>query len=163
MRVFALDQASKITGWSLFENTTLLRYGIIDFGQDKLEEVEWDARILKLKIEVLKLIKKYKPELFICEDIQFQQNQKVYKLLAEILGVILNTFNEQEFLYEKISPSQWKGFCQIKGKARKEQKENTIKFVKEKFGNDVSEDEADAIGIGWYAVNNIVPKIKKKD
>lgn len=60
--------------------------------------------------------------------------------------------------FKIIEPSAWKSFCKIKGRKREEQKKNTQVFVKGKYNIEVSEDEADAIGIGTWAIS----KIKKE-
>jgi len=54
-----------------------------------------------------------------------------------------------------VKPSEWKSKCGIKGRKREEQKLNTQIFVKDKYGFDCSEDEADAIGIGTWAISKI--------
>lgn len=149
MRIIAFDQATNITGWCIFDNKKLLNYGIIDTSKFK----SVDEKISKQKKEIQKLIKKYKPELFAIEDIQYQQNQYTYKILAELLGVISNTFFENEYPFVIISPSKWKSYCNIKGRKREEQKVNAIQFVKDKFNIDVISDIADAICIGWYTAN----------
>lgn len=155
MKILSLDQSSKVVGWSLFDDTKLIKYGFKDFSIIK----DLDERISNIKKWLNNLIKETNAEIFTMEDIQYQSNQMVYKVLAEVLGVLANNFYEQELLYITIESSKWKSFCQIKGKERKEQKENSIKFVKDFFGIDVNEDEADAINIGWYSVNKIINKI----
>jgi crossover junction endodeoxyribonuclease RuvC len=149
MRVIAFDQATNITGWCVFDDKQLLDYGIIDTSKVK----SIDEKISKQKKEIQKLIKKYKPELFAIEDIQYQQNQYTYKILAELLGVISNTFYEREYPFIIVSPSKWKSYCGIKGRKREEQKINTIEFIKANFNIDVISDIADAICIGWYTSN----------
>jgi hypothetical protein len=57
-----------------------------------------------------------------------------------------------------IEPSAWTSFCLIKGRKRIEQKASTIQMVKNKYGIEVSEDIADAIGIGTWAINHIKTK-----
>jgi len=44
----------------------------------------------------------------------------------------------------------------VKGKKRAEQKANAIQIVKDKFNLSVSDDEADAILIGNFAVNKLL-------
>jgi Holliday junction resolvasome RuvABC endonuclease subunit len=150
MKLLSLDQSSKMVGWSLFEDNKLISYGSKDFSTSGL----LDERISKIKKWLNKLIIETKAEIFAIEEIQFQSNYLVYKVLAELLGVLANNFYEQELLYISVESSTWKGFCKIEGKQRKEQKENSIKFVKDFFGFNVNEDEADAINLGWYVVNN---------
>jgi hypothetical protein len=53
-----------------------------------------------------------------------------------------------------VQPSAWKSYSNIKGRKREEQKANTVQMIKEKFNLDVSENEADSIGIGLFALYN---------
>lgn len=90
------------------------------------------------------------------EDIQMQsQNVVTYKKLAMLLGVLISLFQEMGLGHTIVPPTRWKSFCKIGGRKRAEQKANTLAFVREKFGlGNISEDMADAIALGWYAVNN---------
>lgn len=150
MRILALDQASK-TGWSLFEDSTLMDYGILDCSgiRDNVK------RHSELKKKINKLIKKTKAEVIVIEDTQQQFNINTFKVLTELLGVLKNTFHEQDLAFIVSKSSEWRRVCGIKGKKRKEQKENAQLWVRLKFGVRVSEDEADAICIGWYGVKKM--------
>ena len=103
------------------------------------------------------LITKIKPDAVVIEDIQ-QQNQNVntYKKLAMLMGTLLCLFQEIKIPYDVVPPTRWKSFCKIKGKKRQEQKDNTVLFVKSKFNmENVEEDEADSIALGFFAVCNM--------
>ncbi len=54
-----------------------------------------------------------------------------------------------------VEPSAWKSHIGIKSRKRVEQKQETISFVKNTYNLSVSEDEADAIGIGIWAKDNV--------
>jgi Holliday junction resolvasome RuvABC endonuclease subunit len=153
IRILAIDQA-KTTGYAVFENNELVEYGIIDLGKktDKYENILYFARQ-----EISRLIDNVKADIIVIEDIQ-QQNQNVstYKKLAMLMGVLLCLFQENNVSYDIVPPTRWKSFCKIQGRKRQEQKDNTVLFVKERFGlNDVTEDMADAISIGWFEINSL--------
>lgn len=105
--------------------------------------------------KIVELIKNNNPDFIVFEDVQFQNNQLTYKNLANLQGAIMAYLFELNLGFQIIEPSAWRSFCSIKGKKREEQKKNTQEFVKDKFGLDVSEDVADAIGIGTWASNKI--------
>ena len=153
IRILAIDQA-KSTGYAVFENGTLIEYGMIELGKknDIYENILFFARE-----KISGLITKIKPDAVVIEDIQ-QQNQNVntYKKLAMLMGTLLSLFQEINITYDVVPPTRWKSFCKIKGKKRQEQKDNTVLFVKDKYNlNSVEEDEADSIALGFYAVSNI--------
>jgi len=113
--------------------------------------------LLPAKQTIRNLISKTQADIIVIEDIQ-QQNQNVdtYKKLAMLMGVLLCLFNEIDKPYEIVPPSRWKSYCEIKGKRRSEQKENTVIFAKDKFElEDITEDEADAVSLGWFAANTL--------
>lgn len=91
----------------------------------------------------------------ILENIQFQRNIATFKSLAQLQGCIMNHLNNLNIGYTFVEPSAWKSYCGIKGRKREEQKKNTIIYVKNKYNIEVSEDIADAIGIGTWALNNL--------
>ena len=113
--------------------------------------------LLPAKQTIRNLISKTQTDVIVIEDIQ-QQNQNVdtYKKLAMLMGVLLCLFNEIDKPYEIVPPSRWKSYCEIKGKRRSEQKENTLIFAKDKFAlDDITEDKADAVSLGWFAANKL--------
>ena len=61
-------------------------------------------------------------------------------MLAELLGVICNSFFETKLRYQVVPPVTWKAYCGIKSKVRKEQKAETVTMVMDKFGIRASED-----------------------
>jgi len=155
MRVISFDQSTNKTGYSVFDNENLINHGVLDFSEIENS----DERIFKLKTEANNLIKNQKAEIVAIEQIQYQGNLQGYKPLAELLGVMKNNLYEQELLYFIIEPSKWKSTCGVKGKKRVDQKANAQNFVKEQFDIDASEDEADAICIGWHMVQKEVKKV----
>jgi Holliday junction resolvasome RuvABC endonuclease subunit len=81
-----------------------------------------------------------------------------YNPLARLLGAIEVMMVEHKFAYVVVKPGEWRKACEIKGRKRAEQKANAVAWVKEKFNKDVTEDEADAICIGWYLVQRMGTK-----
>lgn len=56
---------------------------------------------------------------------------------------------EKDMLYEIVTPGTWRKACKVKGRKRVEQKANTKQWVKSTYNIEASEDECDAIGIGY--------------
>lgn len=148
MIVLAVDQSTAKCGYAVYDTEAkrFLRTGAHDIPSNP----NVDARISYIKQWLIRLIAYYKPQLIVSEDIQYQNNQHTYKVLAELLGVICNTFYEGKMNYQIVPPVTWKSYCGIKGKNRKEQKKETIQMVRDEFNILASEDEADAIGLLVY-------------
>ena len=148
-RLLALDQASVITGYAIFENDKLITYGKI-----KLEDEEIGPRLLTLRNEIKKLIDENNITTVAFEDIQMQasvgNNVKTFKVLANVYGVILELCEELQLKYKIVSSNTWKSTLKIKGKNRAEQKKNAQNYVQETYGVNCTQDEADAICIGSH-------------
>lgn len=173
MNILCLDQA-RAGAWSVFnyEEQRLIGYGTFEFNNVKYTYAQ---AIMHIKEIVLSVLKAYDIEAVFIEDIQLRQNARSFKRLAQLQGVLVNLFEENEYLYGYVAPSQWQNFCKARGRksteikskvveleysGMKQSKILSIQFVKEKFGIDTENDNlADAISIGWYVVNNI--QIKK--
>lgn len=148
MIVLAVDQSTAKCGYAVYD--TIEERFIKTGAHDIPSNPNVDARISYVKQWLIKLIAYYKPQLVISEDIQYQNNQRTYKVLAELLGVICNSFYETKIEYQVVPPVTWKAYCGIKSKSRKEQKAETMQTIREKFGINAGEDEADAIGLLSY-------------
>lgn len=154
--IIGLDQATKITGYSIFKNDKLYDYGT--FKTTKDTEV---ARINEIKKWLISLIQLYKPNLVGVEGIQMQDifGVTTFETLAHLQGVIVDALYENEVEYQICHTASWRAHCKVKGKSRKEKKESMQNIVKENYNLIVTDDEADAIGIGKYTCDKSKNKI----
>lgn len=148
-KLLALDQASVITGYAIFEDDKLVSYGKI-----KLEDEEIGPRLVVLRNEIKRLIDENNITIVAFEDIQMQasvgNNVKTFKVLANVFGVILELCEELQLKYKVVSSNTWKSTLKIKGKNRTEQKKNAQNYVQERYNVQCTQDEADAICIGSH-------------
>jgi len=146
IKICSYDQATKITGYSVFNNKELVTFGKLEVN----EELNYIKRI-KLMSELIKQsIILHKPEIVLFEDTQYQNNVLTLKQLCQLQGSIINILHEFELKFFIIEPTKWRSGLGIKGRKRKEQKFNTQLKVKELYGIEVSEDEADAIALASF-------------
>lgn len=143
--LLALDQASATSGYAIFKNGKLIKYGTFSVDDDNLA-----LRLVKIKNYVLQLIKDFNITRVVLEDIQLQKNVEVYKALAEVLGVLTETLEEEKIPYEIVYASSWKSTLRIKGTKRPEQKRNAQKYVLETYNIKATQDACDAICIGTH-------------
>lgn len=159
MRLLALDQASRTTGWAIFDDEELVDSGTFTLKSDDIGE-----RLVDYKKHVEKLICDNDIEEVAFEDIQMQNqinNVQTFKVLAEIFGVTQEYLVEQGHSYHVVSSNTWKSQLNIKGKQRAEQKKNAQVYVLEHYNKKVSQDESDAICIGSCVI--LQNKNKKTD
>lgn len=166
IRVLGLDQSTNVSAWSIIDDGKLVKYGVfIAKGKER------DERINKTKIWFINLISLWQPNFIGFEDIQLQNFGKgqtrdytnsvgltTYKALAELLGVLIDIAWENNIPYELCPPASWRNYCQVKGRGRAQQKANMQARVKEWYDVSVTDDEADAIGIGRYAASKRLEK-----
>lgn len=148
--ILALDQASRTSGWAVFEDGALSESGTFTFSDQNIGQ-----RLVKIKNKVLQLVEDYDIDEVIFEDIQMQGgNVTTYKALAEVFGVLSEALEENNIPNSAVLAVTWKSKLGIKGTRRDEQKRNAQKFVQDTYGLKVSQDESDAICIGTYKIKN---------
>lgn len=160
MIILAFDQASRTSGYSVFDDQELIAHGTFTFTDSNL-----GMRLWKIRQKVEELYNKYLPDRIVYEDIQLQQgavnNVVTFKSLAEVFGIIYEYATELGVDNEAILSGTWRKGLGIVGNKRDIQKDNAKKWVLDNCGIRVVEDEADAICIGAYAAGIRTKKQKK--
>lgn len=144
--ILALDQASRTSGFAVFQEDQLIASGTFTYDDD-----DFSLRLVKIRNKVDSLIEQYNINKILLEDIQLQgqtNNVTTYKTLAEVLGVLEELARERNIPHELIHSSTWKSELNIKGRDRATQKRNAQAFVVITYNKKVTQDESDAICIG---------------
>lgn len=152
-RTLALDQASRVTGWAVFDNKTLIESGHFSIPANKTMQ----QRLLSFIEHLEELIVKYHVEKIYYEGIQYQSNIETYKKLAYIQAMIIYNTAISKVPILELAPSHWRSIIKEKhgikfGRSRAEQKQKSQDFVKDFFNKIVTEDEADAICLGYAGI-----------
>ena len=151
MKILALDQSSKITGWAIFADGTLQEYGKFDAEN---AGADIGKRLTYIREKVTALINKYNIQKVLIEEIQLQNtvgnNVVTYKKLAYVQAVLIQMLDELKLPYELIASSSWKSTLGIRGRARAEQKKNAQLYVNTTYSIKATQDECDAICIGTH-------------
>lgn len=154
MRLLALDQASRTSGYAVFIDGKLECHGKFTAEHEDIGE-----RLHFIRENVAKLIADYGIDHIAFEDIQLQQtvngqqsvnNVQTFKVLAEVFGIIYELAVSLEIPYTVVLASTWKSTLLIKGARRDEQKRNAQAFAQTTYNIKCSQDEADAICIGTH-------------
>lgn len=109
------------------------------------------------------MINNWKPDYIALEGIQFQDEVAgeskmgitVFQTLARLQGVLMDTCLELKVPFEICSTNTWRAHCGVKGRKRADKKKSMQLIVKDKYDISVTNDEADAIGIGIYLADKI--------
>lgn len=157
-RTLAIDQATYISGWSIYDGKDLIKFGIFSTTLD--DEI---ARDNALKNWLISMINNWRPDYIAIEDLHFQDKGDkgghmsitVFKMLARLQGVLMETCYEHKIPYKVCSPNTWRKHCQVKGNHRADQKRSMQLLAKQWYGVSISNDEADAVGIGKYVADEV--------
>ena len=150
-RAIGLDQATHITGYSIFDNDELVYAGTFEATAE--DEI---ARDVQIQNWLIQLIHNWKPDIIGLEGIQLQQfNDKMvgvttYQTLARLQGILMATCYNLKIDYIVCPPATWRNHSGVKGRSRADKKRSMQNKIKEWFDITVSDDVADAIGIGKY-------------
>lgn len=153
MIYLSLDQAMRTTGWAIFEDDELKKYGSFTIpSQHPIEQ-----RLNEFMRELNNLYREYEFDELFFEDIQNQNNNETYKKLAYVQATIIIWCYNNNIKFSILSPSHWRSVlkerCGISfGRKREEQKQKAIEFVQQFFARMVSSDEADAICLGYAGI-----------
>jgi Holliday junction resolvasome RuvABC endonuclease subunit len=166
INILGVDQASHFAYCVMDENFEIKTYGVEDYSKYEVSE-----RNAKIKDRLNELINTYEISIVGLEDTfmqkfynpktkSMQNNVQVFKTLSKLLGVLECNLFEREMCSITWTASEWRSKCNYKfGKTRQEQKDNAIKFVREKFDIDTDDDNiAEAICIAYATVK----KAKRK-
>lgn len=163
MKTLALDLSTKSSGYAIYENQELISHGYFTAGSNNLYN-----RIHKMVDELEKILKKNIIDRAIIEDVfpeDVHNNRNVFNALMYLQGFITDLLNTYNIPFTFIIPSEWRKKCGIhtgRGIKRDSLKPQDIKFVRDQFGIQVNDDEADAICIGFAAVGGTIKVTQEK-
>lgn len=145
--LIALDESTTCTGYAVFEDEKLINHGVFSFkSKDVLERVS----LIMEKIE--NLINTYNPNNMIIEDVQITMNAATAKSLLGLQFMIEVYAHRNNIQCEAIRTTKWRkilGLSNSRALDRKAKKQETIDYVKNKYGIEIlKDDESDAIAIG---------------
>lgn len=150
-RTLGLDQATHNTGYSIFDGQELIYAGV--FQADAEDEIERDVQ---MRNWLSQLLINGRIDIVGIEGIQLQQfNDKMigvttYQTLARLQGILMAACHDNNVDYVICPPATWRAHCDVKGRSRADKKRSMQLKIKDWFDITVSDDVADAIGIGKY-------------
>jgi Holliday junction resolvasome RuvABC endonuclease subunit len=135
----------------------LVKYG--SFATLSDDDIE---RFAVIKEWLVSMINNWRPDYIGIEGIQFQEEgsgQKmgvtVFQTLARLQGILMLVCHEAKIPYTICPTNTWRHACGVKGRSRTDKKRSMQLLAKQWYDVTVTDDEADAIGIGHYLTNHI--------
>lgn len=156
-KIISFDQALNITGYAIFENDSLSSFGKFVTTEGNLVH----NKLQEIREFVIQLLEDENPSEIAIEEIQLQNipgstqhtNVETFKKLAYVQSVFLEVASELNLKYTIVPSSTWKSTCNVKGRARAEQKRNAQQFVLDTYNVKAIQDICDSICIGHHIVN----------
>jgi len=149
MKLISFDQSTTNTGYSVFVDKKLYSYATLKNTSIKDDETSRLYKMIKLIEDV---IIRHNPDKVLIEDIYQTNIKKGFKALPRLQGGLIYLLKEKKIEFEIIHSTSWKSWFGISG-CRKYQKEKSIRMVKDIYKIAVSEDEADAINMGYFYIH----------
>lgn len=146
MKILGLDPSTTSAGYAVLDNKKLISYGTIKTSK----KADLLDKIIYIEEHIKQIVKAKKVEFIVIEDLAVTRSASTTKALSGLLYHLLVEFRKREILVVQARPSEWRSKCSVKGKCRKELKNNAINHVKAVYNIDVNDDEADAICIAEY-------------
>lgn len=156
MLICGIDASSNKTGIAIFENGQYIEHTLIDLHKIK----DPDKRIPKMMVEICKYIKKYMPDKIIMEKSMMKNNIDTVQKLSNIAGAVMLYAATKNIEFQHVYPSEWRkkiGLQQSTQIKREALKEEAVMAVKQEYGIDVTDDEAEALLIARSGFD--LPKI----
>ena len=153
MNILALDASTKRSGWATIVDEKQLEYGAIGAGDSRVE-----ARIIKMRNEILGLVKKFNIDKIVMEEVRpdalNQHTEIVLRWLQASIVLAVFEYNKN-IEFEFIGPSSWRSKLGLQGYKikRDEQKKRDIEYAEGRYNLDLAGDDdvADALCILEYA------------
>lgn len=146
--------------------TAIVGYGIITKEKNKVAVVDYGCitthkslpqpdRLLAIKNEAERIIKKYRPQVMAVEDLFFFKNLKTAIKVAEARGVLLAAGKEKGLHICEYTPLQVKIATVGYGRAEKKQVQKMVKLILDLKDIPKPDDAADALAIAVCAANSL--------
>lgn len=153
MKIIALDISTTSTGISIYENEELQNcFAICPVGKLMRDRFEPMARSL------MNVIEREQPDVIGIEDTFMGVDADTNKFLTRLQGGVVGWSLLNNKRYYLFASSTWRSNLGFKlyenGKRikREDLKNQSIDYVKEKFGIECNDDEADSVCIGLFTI-----------
>ena len=143
LKLIAFDQSTTRSGFCIMEmgSGDIIESGVIIPNKND----ETIDRIIYTIKRCLNLVRTNEIAFVFIEGVQNQRNPKVFEILAKLAGSLEVMLHESGYIVNVVKASEWRKRVGIKGRKRADVKKEAIEMVKEIYGLDVSEDEAEAV------------------
>lgn len=156
MVIVGIDASTNKTGIAVFQDEKYIEHTLIDLHKIKKS----NERIPKMMMAICDYLDKHKVDKIIMEESMMTNNIATTKMLSNIAGAVMYYAASHGIEFEFSLPTHWRkkiGLSQSSKIKRDMLKAEAIAAVKQEYGLDVTDDEAESLLIGRSGFD--LPKI----
>ena len=142
MTILSIDSGIERTGYAIFKDKKYVISALIKTSKFLTTE----KRLIEIYEKLAKIMKKYKPDVMVLEQLLFFKNQKTFIRVAQAQGIVMLLAAQNKIKVEFLTPLQIKQIVTGYGQADKKSVQKMIKLT-----NGIvltQDDEADAVACG---------------
>ena len=146
IKLVSIDGSTQKTGIAYFSNGKYVEHILLDFSKDKNMENRFES----MSKEIWKKLDEYRPNIIYIEETYMANNPQTSKILTRLQGVIYAWCINNACEFNTIRPTSWRkqlNFQQGKNVKREQLKKQSLQYVLDNYGLEVTDDESDAICI----------------
>jgi crossover junction endodeoxyribonuclease RuvC len=145
MRVLGIDPGTTRTGYGLIEKNGGVR--LIDCGLISGEGIRPDKRLVLLEKELVKLVKRLRPDLVSLEKLFFSKNKRTAMSVSEARGVIMLTVRKLGVPVLEFTPNEIKAMVAGSGRANKDEVRRAVCYTLGVHSIPGPDDVSDALAV----------------
>lgn len=152
MKIIAFDQATKVTGYAVITDGQLSRHGTINVKAS----LDILSRMFMMTRMIRDLIYEERPDAVFFEGVEAVRNERTMICLANLQGMCLYGVHEAGYVASTLDVTAWRhslGFAVGRGVKRADNKAEAVRYVRDTYGVECGDDEAEAICIATVAWN----------
>ena len=142
----SIDGSTQKTGIAYFCNGKYVEHILLDFSKDKNMENRFES----MSKEIWKMLDDYRPNIIYIEETYMANNPQTSKILTRLQGVVYAWCINNACEFNTIRPTSWRkqlNFQQGRNVKREQLKKQSLQYVLDNYGLEVTDDESDAICI----------------
>ena len=146
VKLLTIDGSTQKTGIAYFCNGKYVEHILLDYSKDKNMENRFES----MSKEIWKILDGYRPNIIYIEETYMANNPQTSKILTRLQGVVYAWCINNACEFNTIRPTSWRkqlNFQQGKNVKREQLKKQSLQYVLDNYGLEVTDDESDAICI----------------
>lgn len=142
MTILSIDSGIERTGYAIFKDKEYICSALIKTSKS----LSTEKRLIEIYERLVEIMKKYKPDVMVLEQLLFFKNQKTFIRVAQAQGIVMLLAAQNKIKVEFLTPLQIKQIVTGYGQADKLAVQKMIRLT---TNIDIKQDdEADAVACG---------------